>query len=67
MPETFVVCSNEYEVKVHESRSYGSQMFEVSIKDINALLEGRILTAMINDEYSVFIKLSDKYKKDHDG
>ena len=35
MPETFVVCSNDYEVKVHES-SYGNHMFEVSIKDINA-------------------------------
>ena len=41
-------------------------MFEVSIKDINALLEGRILAAMINDEYGVFIKLADKYKKNRD-
>lgn len=41
-------------------------MFKVLIKGINALLEGRILTAIINDKYSVFIKLADKYKKDHD-
>lgn len=62
MPETFIICSNEDEIKLHESR-YGNHTFEVSLKDITALLEGKTLTAMVNDEYGVFIKIADEDRK----
>lgn len=56
MADTFIICNNEDEVKSNES-CYGNQEFEISAEDITALLKGKTLTAMVNDEYAIFIKL----------
>lgn len=58
MDDKFIICNNEDEVDANTSY-YGNQTFELSIKDIAALLEGKTLAAMVNDEYGVFIKLKD--------
>lgn len=56
MADTFIICNNEDEVKSNES-CYGNQEFEISAEDITALLKGKTLTAMVNDEYSIFIRM----------
>ena len=56
MADTFIICNNEDEVKSNES-CWGNQEFEISAEDITALLKGKTLTAMVNDEYAIFIKL----------
>ena len=56
MADRFIICNNEDEVKSNES-CYGNQEFEISAEDITALLKGKTLTAMVNDEYSIFIRL----------
>lgn len=56
MADRFIICDNEDEVKSNES-CWGNQEFEISAEDITALLKGKTLTAMVNDEYSIFIKL----------
>lgn len=56
MTDRFIICNNEDEVKSNESR-WGNQEFEISAEDITALLKGKTLTAMVNDEYGIFIKL----------
>lgn len=56
MAYTFIICSNEDEIKSNES-CWGNQTFEISAEDITALLKGKTLTAMVNDEYGIFIKL----------
>ena len=56
MPDTFIICNNEDEIKLNKS-CWGNQTFEISAQDIAALLEGKTLTAMVNDEYGIFIKI----------
>ena len=56
MADTVIICNNEDEVKSNES-CYGNQEFEISAKDITALLEGKTLTAMVDDEYGIFIRM----------
>lgn len=58
MDEYFNVCSNEDEVNANMS-CYGNHTFVLSIKDISALLSGKTLAGMVNDEYGVFIKMED--------
>ena len=56
MTNTFILCNNEDEIKSNKS-CWGNQTFEISAQDIAALLEGKTLTAMVNDEYGIFIKI----------
>lgn len=58
MIDTFIICSNEDEIKSNES-CFGNQTFKISAKDIVALFEGKTLATMINDEYGIFIELED--------
>lgn len=58
MSDTFIICNNEDEIKSNES-CWGNQTFEISSEDIVALMEGKTLTAMVNDEYGIFIKMED--------
>lgn len=58
MAETFIICNNEDEIE--SNMSYlGNQWLEISDTDIAALLKGKTLTAMVNDEYGIFIKMND--------
>lgn len=54
----FIICNNEDEIESNMS-CWGNQTFEISAKDITALLEGKTITAMVNDEYGIFIKMED--------
>ena len=56
MTDTFIICNNEDEIKSNKS-CWGNQTFEISAQDIAALLEGKTLTAMVNDEYGIFITM----------
>ena len=58
MSGTFIICNNEDEIKSNES-CWGNQTFEISAEDIAALMEGKTLTTMVNDEYGIFIKMED--------
>lgn len=58
MAKTFIICNNEDEIKANES-CWGNDWFEISDTDIAALLKGKTLTAMVNDEYGIFIKMND--------
>lgn len=58
MIDTFIICNNEDEIESNVS-CWGNATFELSTKDIDALLEGKTLAAMVNDEYGVFIKLEE--------
>ena len=52
----FIICNDEDEIKSNES-CWGNETFEISAKDLKALLAGKTLATMGNDEYSIFIKL----------
>ena len=54
----FIICNDEDEINSNMS-CWGNETFEISIDDIAALLEGKTITTMINDEYGVFIKMED--------
>ena len=56
MAYTFIICNNMEEAKSNES-PYGNEDYEISADDIKALIDGKTLTAMINDEYGLFIKM----------
>ena len=56
MAYTFIICDNIEEEKLNES-PYGNEDYEISEDDIKALKAGKTLTAMIADEYGVFIKM----------
>ena len=56
MANTFIICNNEDEIESNMS-CWGNQWLEISDTDIAALLKGKTLTAMVNDEYGVFIKM----------
>lgn len=55
MPDTFIICSNEDEIKSNES-CWGNITFELSTEDIVALLEGKTLAGN-NGEYGIFIMM----------
>ena len=59
MAYNFIICNNMEEEKTNES-PYGNEDFEISEDDIKALEDGKTLTAMIADEYGVFIKMKRK-------
>ena len=52
----FIICNNEDEIKSNIS-CWGNETLKISAKDLEALLAGKTLAAMVNDEYGVFIKL----------
>ena len=58
MTNTFIICNNEDEIESNKSY-WGNQWLEISDTDIAALLKGKTLTAMVNDEYGLFIKMGD--------
>lgn len=55
---SFIICNNEDEIKSNES-CWGNETFEISASELAALIAGKTLATMINDEYGVFIKLED--------
>lgn len=57
MNNTFIICNNENEIESNRS-CWGNQTFIISGEDITALLEGKTLTAMVNDEYGIFISIN---------
>ena len=57
--DDFIICNNMEEVKLNES-PYGNEYYEISADDIKALKDGKTITAMVNDEYGVFIKMKRK-------
>lgn len=57
MTNTFIICNNEDEIESNKSY-WGNQWVEISDTDIAALLKGKTLTVMVNDEYGLFIKMS---------
>ena len=59
MTYTFIICNNLEEAESNES-PYGNEDYEISADDIKALQDGKILTAMVNDEYGIFIKMKQK-------
>ena len=59
MAYTFIICNNMKEEKSNES-PYGNEDYEISVDDIKALEDGKTLTAMISDEYGVFIRMKRK-------
>ena len=58
MDDTFIICNNRDEIKSNKSR-WGNHTFELSSEDIMALLGGKTLTAMVGDEYGIFITMGD--------
>lgn len=54
---TFVICNNKEEAQSHVS-CFGNTTFELSIKDISALLQGKIL-AGDDGEYGIFIMMGE--------
>lgn len=58
MGNPFIICNNKDEIKSNKSR-WGNQIFEISSEDIKALLDGKAITAMVNDEYGIFITMGD--------
>ena len=57
MANTFIICNNDDEIESNKSY-WGNQWLEISDTDIAALLKGKTLTAMVNDEYDLFNKMS---------
>ena len=64
MNNTFIICNNRDEIKSNKSR-WGNQIFEISSEDIKALLEGKTLTAMVSEEYGIFITMDDSQNIRH--
>ena len=58
MGNPFIICNNKDEIKSNKSR-WGNQIFEISSEDIKALLDGKAITAMVNDKYGIFITMGD--------
>ena len=55
MPNTFIICNNEEEIRSKAS-CWGNTTFELSTEDIVALLEGKTL-AGDTGEYGIFIMM----------
>ncbi len=59
----FEIIDNTDKAKDEFGYCYGCQTYDISLKDIRAVLTGKVLAATINDdEYSLFIKLGDEEK-----
>lgn len=57
----FTVIENNNKARDEFGHNYGSEIYEISKKDIQALLNGKQLASEMNaGEYSIFIRLEDK-------
>ena len=56
----FTIIENTDEAQDKYGHLYGSATYEITKKDLEALLNGKQLATDINDEYSIFIVLGDK-------
>ena len=54
------IISNEKEEEEFSKDYYGNNYFTLTEKDIQALLEGKQLAGIVNDEYCIFIDLKKK-------
>ena len=54
----FTICNNEDEIESNMS-CWGNETLEISTQEFIALMEGKTLATMVNDEYGIFIKLED--------
>ena len=54
----FIICNNEDEIKSNES-CWGNETLEISAYELAALITGKTLATMVNNEYGIFIKLED--------
>ena len=61
MESNFEIIENTYNAQDEYGHCYGSETYNISKEDIEALLNGKQLATTINcGEYSIFIKLSSK-------
>ena len=51
------IINNEKEEEEFSKDYYGNNYFTLTEKDIQALLEGKQLAGIVNDEYCIFIDL----------
>lgn len=56
--ENFIICNNEKEINENCS-CWGNDFYTISKEDIEALLHGKTLHVMVNDEYGVFINMEE--------
>ena len=60
----FTIIDNTREAQDEYGHNYGSETNYITLEDIHALLQGKQLACDINgNEYSLFIKMSDKELK----
>lgn len=59
MNKDFVICDNQKDIDDNCS-CYGNDFYTIAKEDILALLAGKTICAMCNDEYGVFIKMEDE-------
>ena len=57
MPNTFIICNNEEEIRSNTS-CWGNTTFELSTENIVALLEGKTLAGNTG-EYEIFITMGE--------
>lgn len=52
----FYICHDKNDIDRYCS-PYGNEFYTITKDDIEALLAGKTLAAVVNDEYGVFIKI----------
>ncbi len=59
MGNNIIICNSKKDVDKIDSEYWGSEFYTITKKDIEALMAGKTLAFIINEEYSGFVKVAE--------
>lgn len=60
MDNNIMICNGKEDIDKIASKYWGSEFYTITKKDIEALMAGKTLAFIINEEYSGFVKMEDE-------
>lgn len=60
MDNNIIICNSKEDIDKIDSEYWGSEFYTITKKDIEALMAGKTLAFIVNDEYSGFVKMEEE-------
>lgn len=60
MDNNIIICNGKEDIDKIDSEYWGSEFYTITKKDIEALMAGKTLAFIVNEEYSGFVKMEEE-------
>lgn len=64
MDNNIIICNSKEDIDKIDSEYWGSEFYTITKEDIEALMAGKTLAFIVNDEYSGFVKMKEEKQND---